>query len=397
MSQIEIEKLVYGGDGLSRLEGQVILTPLVLPKEQVTVETSRIKNGLLRGAVHTIEQPSPHRVDARCPYFGSCGGCQYQHADYDYQVEQKRAILLENLQRLGGITYQGDINTITGDPWFYRNRIQLHFDKSQSGFNRHGSNQLVPVEECFISSPLLVDAIRQLSTIVTKPEWPTFLQSLELFSNETDLQINVLDSTRPIAARFFDWLKKFLPLAPGPIAYQAVGHSFRISHGAFFQVNRFLIEKLVAEVIGDSAGEHAIDLYAGVGLFSLPLSAKFAKVDSVERSGPAVQDLEFNAQQSEITNVNAERVSAEDFLHGIHTPPDLIVVDPPRSGLGKEATQELIRVKPRKLTIVSCDPATLARDLKQLLTAFEIKRMTLVDLFPQTYHLETVVHLEAAH
>jgi 23S rRNA (uracil1939-C5)-methyltransferase len=310
-------------------------------------------------------------------------------------VEQKRAILLENLQRLGGLKYEGELHTITADPWFYRNRIQLHFDKGRSGFNRHSSNQLVPVDDCFIASPLLVDAIKQLSTIATKAEWPSFLQSLELFSNETDLQINVLDTTRPVAARFFDWLKKFLPLAPGPIAYQAAGYTFRISHGAFFQVNRFLIERLVEEVVGAESGDHAIDLYAGVGLFSLPLAKNFTRVDSVERSGPAIRDLEFNAQQSNVTNIDASREASEDFLRGIRTTPDLIIADPPRSGLGKEATQELLRIKPKKLTIVSCDPATLARDLKVLMAAFEVKRMTLIDLFPQTYHLETVVHLAA--
>jgi 23S rRNA (uracil1939-C5)-methyltransferase len=271
----------------------------------------------------------------------------------------------------------------------------LHFGQGRSGFNRHGSNELVPVDDCFIASPLLVDAVKQLSNIAIKPEWPSFLQSLELFSNETDLQINVLDTTRPVAARFFDWLKKFLPIAPGPIAYQAVGHSFRISHGAFFQVNRFLIERLVEEVLGQESGEHAIDLYAGVGLFSLPLAKKFTRVDSVERSGPAVRDLEFNAQQAEIGNVSASRDASEEFLRGVRTSPDLIIADPPRSGLGKEATQELLRVKPNKLVIVSCDPATLARDLKVLLTGFGIEKMTLVDLFPQTYHLEVVVRLGA--
>ena len=152
MSLIEIEKLVYGGDGLSRVDGQVILTPLVLPAEQVTVETSKIKNGLLRGSVTNIEQASPHRIEPRCPYFGSCGGCQYQHSDYAFQVEQKRSILLENLQRLGGIKYEGESHTLTAEPWSYRNRIQLHFDKGRSGFNRHGSNQLVPVDDCSIAS-----------------------------------------------------------------------------------------------------------------------------------------------------------------------------------------------------------------------------------------------------
>ena len=331
----------------------------------------------------------------RCPYFGSCGGCQYQHADYEFQVEQKRAILLENLQRLGGISYTGEIKTLTADPWFYRNRIQLHFNKGRSGFNRLGSNELIAVDNCFIVSPLLLDAIKQVGDLCKRPEWPSFVQSIELFSNESELQINVQDTTRPVAARFFDWLKKFLPIAPGPVSYEAIGHTFRISHGAFFQVNRFLIEQLVEEVIGEAGGDHAVDLYAGVGLFSLPLAKKFGKVESVERSGPAVRDLEFNVQQAEITNVSATRAASEEYLKTMHATPDLIVADPPRSGLGKDAVQELMRLKPKKLTIVSCDPATLARDLKQLLGAFEISRMTLVDLFPQTYHLETVVHLEA--
>jgi 23S rRNA (uracil1939-C5)-methyltransferase len=396
MPQIEIEKLVYGGDGLSRVDGQVVLTPLVLPQEHVSVETTRIKNGLLRGSLTAVEQASPHRVTPRCPYFGACGGCQYQHSDYEFQVEQKRAILLENLQRLGGIKFEGAIKALTAEPWFYRNRIQLHFDKGKSGFHQHGSNLLVPVADCFIASPLLVEAIQKLSDIVKKQEWPGFLQSLELFSNETELQINVLDSTRPVAARFFEWLKKWLPLAAGPINYQAAGHTFRISHGAFFQVNRFLIEQLVEEVTAGAEGGHAVDLYAGVGLFSMPLAAKFARVDSVERSGPAVRDLEFNSDQAGVTNITATRADAEEFLRELEDTPDLVVVDPPRSGLGKEAAQELLRVRPKKLVIVSCDPATLARDLKVLAAGFEIRRMTLVDLFPQTYHLETVVELKAS-
>ncbi len=393
MPTIQIEKLVYGGDGLSRSDGEVILTPFVLPGEQATVSTSKIKNGLLRGSLENVEQPSEHRVTAKCPYFGSCGGCQYQHANYEFQVEQKRAILLENLQRLGGISYTGQIDSITAEPWAYRNRIQLHFEKGHCGFHRGGSNELVAVDSCPISSPLLNEAIDKLTGLAKQAEWPDFLKSVELFSNETDLQINVLDSSRPVAARFFDWLRKSLPIAPGPISYQAVGHEFRISHGAFFQVNRFLIDQLAQEVLGTVNGQHAIDLYAGVGLFSIPLASRFATVDSVERSGPAVRDLEFNLQNAGITNVTPSRAASEDYLLSLQNAPDLIVADPPRSGLGKAATKELLRVKPKQLTIVSCDPATLARDLKQLLTAFRIERMTMVDLFPQTYHLETVVHL----
>jgi 23S rRNA (uracil1939-C5)-methyltransferase len=395
MPDIEIEKLVYGGEGLARLEGQVVLVPRVLPGEHVSVTTERVKTGLLRGTVAELQQPSPERIVPECEYFGICGGCQYQHARYSFQLEQKRAILLENLQRQGGLKFEGDIETISGEPWAYRNRIQLHFEPGECGFHRLGSNELEAINHCPISSPMLSDAIKKISEAVRQPEWPRFLKSLELFSNEQEIQLNILDSTRPIAARFFEWSKSFLPFAPGALDYSACDYTFRISRGSFFQVNRFLIEKLVAEVLGDETGETAIDLYAGVGLFSLPLSRRFQSVQAVERGGPAVRDLEYNAVHADITNIMSVRASAEDFLRRLTAAPDLIIVDPPRSGLGKDATAELLRVKPRRLTIVSCDPATLARDLKLLLEGFEIAKMSLVDLFPQTYHLETVVHLMA--
>jgi 23S rRNA (uracil1939-C5)-methyltransferase len=395
MPILEIEKLVYGGDGLARLDGQVVLVPLVLPGEHVDVITDRVKTGLLRGAVSQIQIASAQRVEPRCEYFGACGGCQYQHADYAFQLEQKRAILLENLQRLGGLKYEGEVPIISGEPWAYRNRIQLHFESGRCGFHRPGSNDLEPIEHCPISSPLLSEAIQQISQAGRQPEWPRFLKSLELFSNEEEVQLNILDSTRPVAARFFEWAKTFLPFAQGALDYQAAGYKFRISRGSFFQVNRFLIEALVSEVLGDATGEQAVDLYSGVGLFSLPLARRFKAVQAVERGGPAVRDLEHNTAQAGVTNILSVRASAEEFLRRMNTAPDLVIVDPPRSGLGKETTAELLRVKPKQLTIVSCDPSTLARDLKQLLTAFEIERMTLVDLFPQTYHLETVVHLRA--
>jgi 23S rRNA (uracil1939-C5)-methyltransferase len=234
-----------------------------------------------------------------------------------------------------------------------------------------------------------------LSSAVKAPQWPRFLRSLELFSNERDLQITVGDATRPVAARFFEWCASFLPsLAPGAIDYEAAGFIFRISRGAFFQVNRFLVDALVEETLLDRSGSSAVDLYAGVGLFSLPLSRRFSEVRAVERGGAAFRDLEWNSRST--PNLQAYKGSAEEFLRGLEQPPDLIVADPPRAGLGPEAVAELLRLKPPQLTIVSCDPATLSRDLKALLPTFEIERVTLIDLFPQTFHFETIVHLRRA-
>jgi 23S rRNA (uracil1939-C5)-methyltransferase len=390
---IAVEKLVYGGDGLARVDGQVLLVPYVLPGERVVVSPERVKTGLLRGLASQVMEASPHRVNPRCEYFGHCGGCQYQHAEYGFQLEQKREILRETLQRLGGIRYEADIPILSADPWNYRNRIQLHFVRGEAGFHKAASHELCAIDHCHIASPLLVEVIGKLQGAAKAPQWPDFLRSLEIFTNETDVQFTIIDSIKPVAARFFEWCATFIPsLAAGPVDYSAAGHSYRISRGSFFQVNRFLTDVLVEEVIGDGQGERAVDLYAGVGLFSLPLAERFASVEAVERGGPAYRDLEWNASQSG-ANIRPLKATAEDFLRSVKDSPDCIVADPPRAGLGKEATAELLRIQAPQLKLVSCDPSTLARDAKKLLEAYRIERLTLVDLFPQTYHFEVVAHL----
>jgi 23S rRNA (uracil1939-C5)-methyltransferase len=395
-STVTIEKLVYGGDGLARVDGQVMLAPYVLPGERVAIETARVKAGLLRGTSAQVLEPSAHRIPARCEYFGHCGGCQYQHADYEYQVEQKVAILRETLRRLGGITFDREIFTVTGHPWSYRNRVQLHLADGRAGFYKQGSHDLCAVTHCEIAAPLLVEAISLLPKAVKQPEWPAFLRSFELFTNGRELQLNVLDSARPLAARFFSWCASFLPaLVPGAITHEAGGFVFRISGGSFFQVNRFLVDDLIREVLDDSTGAHAVDLYAGVGLFSLPLAERFGSVDAVERGGSAYRDLEFNLR--EWPGVRTLRDSAEAFLETSCVPqPDLLVADPPRAGLGTRTVDSILRLAPKRVTLVSCDPATLARDARKLLESYRIRRLALVDLFPQTYHFETIMHLEAA-
>lgn len=388
---VEIEKLVYGGEGLGRSDGQVVLVPFTLPGERVDVQVSRVKNGLLRGSEVKILEASPERIAPLCEYFANCGGCHYQMAHYDFQLRQKQAILRETLQRLGGLAYEDEIAVVAGDPWNYRNRIQLHFEKRRVGFRKAGSHELCAITHCPISSPRLNELIAKFNWAAKQREWPSFLQSLEIFTNEKDVQLTVTDSTRPVAARFFTWCGTFLEgLAPGPIEYAAAGHAFRIGGGSFFQVNRFLIDALVDTVIGEARGDYAVDLYAGVGLFTLPLAARFARVDAVERGGSAFRDLEHNAGNA---NIQCIKAATEDYLGRLETKPSIIFADPPRAGLGPETTRAILSIAPDRLTIVSCDPATLARDLKRLLTAYRVEKLTLVDLFPQTYHFETVAQL----
>ena len=372
---LTIEKLVYGGEGLARLEGKVVLTPFVLPGEVVRAETERVKNDLWRGRLIEVLQPSASRVTPGCPYFQHCGGCQYQHMNYPFQLEQKSAILREVLQRVGKIEFQGEIALISGEPWQYRNRVQLHIEGGKVGYFAQGSRDLCAIDHCPIASP-------KLNETISKIDAPPANTALELFTNETDLQVNVLDRIPRQALSALATLG-----VTTPIEY----NGFQVSRNSFFQVNRFLIDRLVECAIGGAKGEWAVDLYAGVGLFSVKLAERFDRVTAVESSSSGLRDLAHNFVQA------AVNANVEDYLAGLDQTPGFILADPPRAGLGKVVVKQLARIRAPRLTIVSCDPATLARDLQGLMAEnYRIEKITLVDLFPQTFHLETVVELSAS-
>ena len=377
---LTVEKLVYGGDGLARLEGKVVFIPFVLPGETVRADIDRVKNDLWRGKLPEVLQASPSRTTPPCPYFLRCGGCQYQHAGYDYQLEQKRAILREALRRVGKIDFEGEIQVIAGEPWQYRNRAQLHIENGGVGYFEHGSHKLCAIDRCPIVSPTLNQAIATLNSEL--PRFPWFAGTVELFTNEAETQVNVIDRV-PIPLRpLFESLGSIAPLQY---------NGFRVSRNSFFQVNRFLIDRLVECAIGDSSGDSAVDLYAGIGLFSVQFARRFKKVTAVESSHSAFRDLEHNTRSLPVAAVNQ---TTEQYLSALEEIPDLILADPPRSGLGKQVVKELARIAAPRLTIVACDPATLARDLQSLLAGgYRIQHITLVDLFPQTFHIETVVQL----
>jgi 23S rRNA (uracil1939-C5)-methyltransferase len=392
--EITVDKLVYGGGGLGRLDGRAVLAPFVLPGERVRAEAISEKPGLLHARLLEVLEASPERVAPPCPYFGRCGGCHYQHAPYARQLELKRAILEDQLRRIGKLEPPGEIAVVSAEPWHYRNRVQLHITSAGLGYREAQSHKPCPVEQCPIASPAIEAALQILREMLREPRWPRFLRSLELFSNETEMQINVLETARPIARHFFDWCAERIPgLVPGALDYPAAGHRFRVSGRSFFQVNRFLIDRLAGAALEGAEGRTALDLYAGVGLFSLALAQRFESVTAVESGAAAVEDLRFNAERAGF-DVRAERAPAEAFLETLSGAPDFMLLDPPRAGIGARMVPRLADLRVPRLAIVSCDPATLARDLAGLLGAgYRLESITLIDLFPQTYHLETVVHL----
>ena len=391
---MRFEKWVYGGDALARHEGVVVLAPYALPGERARISAGPIRSGLLRASVLEVLEPAAERTSPLCPHFALCGGCQYQHAAYDHQLRLKVEILREVLRRIGKFDAPEHIEVIAGEPWHYRNRVQLHIGGRRLGFHAAGSHDVVTVQSCPVASPLLNQAIAGFRERLGHRRFPQFLRSLELFTNEETVQLNVLDSgPQRVARSFFDWCAEFLPGAAEPfLDYPAAGFSFRVGHKSFFQVNRFLIDRLVEAVLENASGRRALDLYAGVGLFTLPLARRFESVTAVESVKGAVADLDCNAGRAGV-QIDIRRQKAEDFLHSPRESYELCVADPPRSGLGKSVAQRLAGLRIPRLVLVSCDPATLARDLSGLLAAYEIEGTHLVDLFPQASHIETISRL----
>jgi 23S rRNA (uracil1939-C5)-methyltransferase len=437
--ELEIEKLVYGGDGLARLpadergRGKTVFLPYVIPGERVDATVIESRPGFQRARLKQILAPSADRVVPQCQYFGRCGGCQYQHIDYRAQLRFKAEILRETLRRTAKLELDREIRLHSSQPWSYRNRTRIrvrHDPAFALAYFHSNSHKLLPVESCPISSRLINEAFGAVGTLGDAGRVPASVHGMQFFANQDDSQllVEVLvlpqtpeDECQPFATALMDTLKavagvvvfatsaledetrqlapltsvhgeSFTATGDDRLVYQIVGYNYRVTGGSFFQTNRFLIDELVEVAVGDTKGDIALDLYAGVGLFTLPLAANFREVTAVEASPQAVADLKHNAP----ANVNVVRRTTESFLQQTagRVKPELILLDPPRAGVGDKATMALCRTSASRVTYVSCDPATLSRDLRLLIeSGFEVNQAHLFDLFPQTAHIETVLHL----
>jgi 23S rRNA (uracil1939-C5)-methyltransferase len=440
--------LVYGGEGLGRLpadehgSGKAVFVPFVLPGETVEAVLREQKPGFARAQLDGILAASPRRIDPRCPYFQRCGGCHYQHTDYEHQLEIKAAVLKENLRRIAKLELSTELHVHPSPPWNYRNRSRFKVQTAPAftiGYYKFNSHELLPVEECPISSPLINRALVAVWQLGRAGKVPPGIQEIEFFANGDDTQllseVYCAPETTDVSESFTAELRTALAEISGaafftarsakaegdPRQLRAIGvdhliyatklASYRVSAGAFFQVNRYLTDELVNIVVpgrrggrdaprtaGEDAGATgtALDLYAGVGLFSSVLNSvlnrEFERVIAVESSHTSHADLLYNSP----ANVKAVRATTEQYLENASGKlrAELVVVDPPRSGLGERVIKGLVKLKAPRITYVSCDPATLARDLSRLLqSGYRMEEAHLVDLFPQTYHLESVFQL----
>lgn len=434
--------MIYGGDGLAHLpadergRGKAAFLPFVLTGEKVEATITQQKSGFARAHAESIIEPSPQRVAPTCPYFTHCGGCHYQHSTYEHQLQIKQEILREAFRRTAKLESVPEIQVHPSPPWNYRNRSRLQVQTAPAfaaGYFKMASHALLAVEQCPISSPLINRGIATLWQLGRAGKVPAGVTEVEFFADAEDARMLVeiscsADMRRAAVRAWAEDLQASMSEIAGVVAFRTANSSakqppekwisagadhliyrtaksaYRVSAGSFFQTNRHLTDELVRIVTEGQSGELALDLYAGAGLFSTALG-DFHHTVSVEMSQTSSDDLSYNltsngeavratAEQYLTRTENRERVGKGKVLpHILHTP-DLAVVDPPRSGLGERVARLLVTLGAPRVVYVSCDPATLARDLVILLPhGYRLEQVHLVDLFPQTYHLETVVHL----
>ncbi len=402
MLTLQLTGVAHGGAAIGRHEGKVIFVPYALPGETVRAEIVEEHARYAYARLLEVLEPSPERVTPPCPYFGpdGCGGCHWQHASCEAQLRFKAQVVAEQLARIGGLAESPVLPTIP-DPsgWAYRNQARFHPAPGGGlGFCLEDRRDVVPVEECLILHPLLADLydaldleLPDLTSLTLRAGVATGDRMLILETAEDEAPEVEIDLPVSCVLLLSDGTP--VPLIGGWTITEAVaGHTYRISAPSFFQANTAQAERLVGlvlEYLDPQGNETVLDGYCGVGLFTLPLAERAGLVVAVEVDPFAVEDLLVNA--AGIENVEVIEGPVEAAVRDWEGMLEAAVVDPPRAGLSPEALEGLVAAGPARLVYVSCDPATLARDARRLTAAgYRLEKVQPVDMFPQTYHIETV-------
>jgi 23S rRNA (uracil1939-C5)-methyltransferase len=421
--EVEIERLLPGGVGLAHAEELTLFVSLAAPGDVVRVAIDRIQGKIGFASILEILKPSPLRIEPPCPYFGRCGGCDFQQIAYESQLNAKVEIIRDCLRRIAKIEIPIDIPIIPSpNQWHYRARAMWQVDASisgelQLGYFERGSNRVCDVEYCAVLAPELESTLEAVRNEIRVAGAPERLRNIEVVAGDEGVSV-----VPPLAGFKND------------IVTRVIGNeTYHFNAEAFFQVNHELLEPLIAEALRNASdSEHspledsaqfakgavtewkdktAIDLYSGVGLFTLPLARRFAKVIGVESSARATEfarrNLEFAKRGASRTvreglerrlgNIEIFNARVGDWLKqhiGSIEPVDFLLLDPPRTGCENRDIAGILSLRPARITYVSCDPATLARDLKKLITGgYSLDSVVAFDMFPQTHHVETIAHL----
>ena len=446
----EIESLAFGGRGVARVDGMAVFVAGGLPGDTVEARIGRVKKRFAEGVAETVIEPSPHRVSPRCKHFGTCGGCALQDLDYQEQVAQKAAQVANALQRIGGVEDLGMIPPLPSlDVWGYRNKMEFAFEQRDDGLHlglrrrSQGGRELPPVldvEECHLCAERDVKillAVREFCrksgvaaydpaagtgfwrhlvvrhTLAGEIMAHVITTTNEAYFGEAEaLGEMLVDKFRTLTSYVHSSRARRSVLAVGETVESRLGHKFveerlprendevryHLSPNAFFQTNSAGAAGLFRTIadMGDFDGtETLLDLYCGVGAIALYLSDRVDRVVGVELSEDAVGKAWGSAKLNNVTNCEFHAVNLDGGVpKELNLPrPDVIVIDPPRSGMSPKTLETILEMTPKKLIAVSCDPATLARDVNRLSEKYELRRARAVDMFPHTHHVETVALL----
>lgn len=411
IQKVTFEKLVFGGDCLGRLpDGRAVFVPFALPGEVAEIEITESKERFARGRVVNLLVKSPDRIEAPCPYFTICGGCHYQHLDYAQQLKLKQGLVKDQLERIGKLTNLPEIPmTASATPFGYRNQVQLHptilegADANLSlGFKQANSDAVLPIERCLLISEEMNALLSQielepysdLSRIAIRNDSDGEL--MLVFEGKSDEPPD-LSIELPVSSAFIGPDGQCLNLSGNDaLVFTVLGKEFLVSPESFFQVNLPVSEEMIKHVLSQIEPRQnleVLELYSGVGLFTRFLAPHASQLTAIESSPSACFDFVTNLD--EFDNISLYEGAVEDVLPGLLeqiAPVDLVVLDPPRAGLNVKARQALIDLAPHQIIYISCDPSTLARDLKRLTqNDYEVESIQAFDMFPQTYHVETIV------
>jgi 23S rRNA (uracil1939-C5)-methyltransferase len=440
---LTIKRLGINGEGVGYFKKQVVFVPGALPGEEVVVEATKINPKFAEAKIKKIRKKSPHRVQPPCPVYEQCGGCQLQHLKYDQQLKEKRDIVVQSLERHAKLTITKlDIRETIGmeDPWGYRNKSSFQVaakdGKVLAGLYGMNSHQLIDIEHCAVQHSQTTEAVNTVKRILQSLNIPiyneksrkgiirTIVTRVGVQSGEMQVVLITAQKDLPKSEHIISEIQKQLPnvksimqningqktslifgeetvaLSGEEFIQETLGDlQFELSARTFFQLNPTQTVKLYNEVKNAAAltgSEKIVDAYCGVGTIGLWLADQAAEVRGMDVIPESIIDAKKNAKRHGVTNTKYVPGKAEDVLPKWVKKgwkPDLIVVDPPRTGLDQLLLQTILQVKPEKLIYVSCNPSTLAKDIQTLSSKFEVQYIQPVDMFPQTAHIEVVTKL----
>jgi 23S rRNA (uracil1939-C5)-methyltransferase len=418
MIELTITALAHSGEGVGRHEGRAVFVPFALPGERVHVEIVEVKKNYARARLVKIVTPSPNRIEPRCPHHftlpspvvglpsvTACGGCQLQHLAYPAQLRFKQHTVIEQLTRLGGFTAPPVRATLPSPaPFGYRNHMQFALaPEGALGLLAAQSNTVIPIRECPIAASALMQLFPHLAfEAMPEVDYVTLRAGAddELIVFETAGDAPEVEVDFPVSAALLRPDGASFALANRDYLVETVrDRAFRISAGAFFQVNTPVAEMLVEQVLAalDLRGEETVlDLYCGVGLFSAFIAPRAARLIGIESFEPAVEDAVANLD--DFDHIEIYNAPVEAALPALNVPADAAVLDPPRAGCAPEVIDALLALRAPRLVYVSCDPATFARDAKRLgAGGYTLDWVQPLDMFPQTYHVECVGRFSLSH